>query len=176
MNTRIISLISVFAALNFAIALLNKFFLGSSSFIGVSIAHITVDAILCTALLITVIKISNKPGIATLVGFITGLLMMFFGTKGPAPIAWLLRGLILDIIVFGLYRSKCELLCYSLAAFLAFLAQTFVGKILYLSLFMPAKAWATLTSTLFIPLVFIGSSLSILGAYLAIKKIIPVIA
>ncbi|GEM_PF-1442464 len=176
MDTRTISLISVFAALNFAIALLNRFFLGSSHLIGISIAHVTVDAIFCTALLITVMKVSDKPGIATLVGFITGLLMMFFGAKGPAPIAWLLRGLVLDIVVFGLCRNKCELPCYGLAAFLAFLSQTFVGKILYLLLFMPAKVWATLTGTLFIPLVLVGSSLSILGAYLAVKKIIPVIA
>jgi len=175
MDTRTISLISIFSALNFAIALLNKFFLGGSHFIGVSIAHVTIDAIFCTALLIIVMKISNKPGVATLVGFITGLLMMFSSAKGPAPIAWLLRGLVLDVIVFGLYRNKCMFLCYSLAAFLAFLSQTFVGKILYLSLFMPAKVWTTLTGTLFIPLVLIGSSLSVLGAYLAVKKIVPVI-
>ena len=174
MDTRTISLISISSALIFAIALLNKFFLVSPMF-GVSIAHVTIDAIFCTALFIVVMKISSRPGISTLIGFTTGLLMTFFGAKGPALVAWLLRGLVLDVIVFGFHRGRCKFSCYSLAASLAFFTQTFVGKVLYLLLFMPMKAWITLTSTLFIPLVLAGSLLSILGVYLAIGKIIPVI-
>jgi len=174
MDTRTISLVSIFSVLIYAIVLLNKFFLGASVF-GVSVAHVTIDAVFCTALLIVVMKVLNKPGMATLIGFTTGLLMTFFGARGSALVAWLLRGLVLDVVVFGLYRSKCKFSCYSLAASLAFFTQTFVGKVLYLLLFMPVKVWIVLTSTLFIPLVLIGSLLSVLGVYLAVEKIVPII-
>lgn len=175
MNTLTISLVAIFSALNFAIAAINRFvpggFLG-----GVSIAHVTLDAVLCTCFLITLMRLVNRFGAASLVGLITGLLMLTLGAKSIAPLTWLIRGLVLDIVIFGVLRHKGNSIStYSVAAFLAFFSQTFVGKVLVILLFSPMDAWLLLTKTIFIPMTLAGSTISTMGAYIALRRLTPLL-
>jgi len=174
MDTRTLSLVAVFSALNFTVAALNRFLPGGGLPGGVSIGHITIDAVFCTCFLFTVMKLTNRVGVASLVGLVTGLLMLTLGVRPSAIASWFTRGLVLDVVVFGVFRHKvCGMKCYSIASFLAFFMQTFVGKGLTLLLFMKVNVWIFFLKTLFFPMVLAGSIVSIAGAYLASAKLIP---
>ena len=175
-DTRTLSLVAMFSALNFAVAAVNRFLPGGGLPGGISIAHMTVDAVFCTCFLFTVIRLTNLAGVASLVGLVTGLLMLTLGARPPAPVSWFTRGLVLDTVVFGAFRHKvCGMKCHSIAAFLAFFLQTLVGKSLALLLFMKVNIWLFFLKTLFFPTVLAGSTISIAGAYLALRKIIPLV-
>lgn len=176
MDTRTLSLIAVFSALNFAVAAVNRFLPGGSLPGGISVAHMTLDAVFCTCFLVTVMRLTNSAGVASSVGLVTGLLMLTLGARPVAPVSWLTRGLVLDVVVFGAFRHKvCGMKCHSIAAFLAFILQTLVGKSLTLLLFMKANVWLFFLKTLFFPMVLAGSIVSVAGAYLALRKIIPIV-
>lgn len=176
MDTRILSLVAMFSALNFAVAAVNMFLPGGGLPGGISMAHMTVDAVFCTCFLFTIIRLTNVAGVASLVGLVTGLLMLTLGGRPPAPVSWFTRGLVLDMVVFVAFRHKvCGVKCYSIAAFLAFFLQTLVGKSLALLLFMKMNIWLFFLKTLFFPMALAGSTISIAGAYLALNKIIPIV-
>ncbi len=177
-ETRLIVFVAVFSALNFAVASLNRYIpLGGalSGMGGISPAHMVIDAILCTAIMLTAACAADRFGVASFIGVVTGILMvMATGAKPPALVSWPIRGFVLDIVVFKIFSRHTSFKPYCIAAFLAFLLQTVVGKTLYLLISMPAKIWVILLKSLFLPLALAGSVVSILGAYIAYKKLIPI--
>jgi len=165
-----IAVIGVFAALHFVVASLNLFF--------AMFAHALTDAILCTCILLVAIHITQRPGVASLIGVVTGLLFFVFGTPFVAIPAWLVRGAIFDLVIFGLMHHKaCCIKCCGVSAPASFFASTMLGFTLS-SIFLVGYKPFFFSITLFIVLTIIGSALSVFGAYLALKinaRIAPVI-
>lgn len=169
MEARRLALVAVFSALMFVVASTNRLFH--------TIAHVTLDAVLCTCLLVVLMEVVKRPGVATSVGFVTGLLMVLLGSPAISIVAWSVRGFVLDLVVYGLFRGRNRgIACYGVAAFAAFFLQSVVGRTLYLLLFMGIGAWLSAFRGIFLPLIAFGSALSLVGVYLALKCIAPRVA
>ena len=175
-NARIVALVAVFSALNFAVAALNRMLPFAGMPGGISPGHMVFDAITCTAVMLTAACAVGRFGVASLMGVVTGLLMVFAaGAKPPALVSWPVRGLVLDLVVYKGFRGAVNLKSCCSAAFLAFLLQTVVGKVLFLLIFMPAKVWVMLFGTLFLPMTLVGSAVSLTGGFLAARVFVPAV-
>lgn len=168
LNTKYLALIGLFSALNLIIASLNKLLPSIPG--GLSIGHITTDAILITCIFLTAVTITKKVGVASLIGLITGLLMLTIGAQYVAILAWFLRGLVFDIVLFGFIRHPNPCMKhFAPPAFFSFLIQTIFGKSLAILISGGTSLWSFFLKSLFIPLALLGAVISIAGAYLALK-------
>lgn len=165
MKAKQVALVVVFSALMFAVAGVNRIFRTA--------AHITSDAILCTCLLITMMEASGKPGVATLVGFTTGLLFTALGSPFVSIASWFVRGLVLDVAIFTVFKGRSRgMVEYGVAAPTAFFLHSLTGKSLYL-LVLAGRSWLLIFKGLWLPMIIAGSALSLAGVYLALKVVIP---
>jgi len=156
-----VAFIGAFSALAWALASLNKL-------LPKGVGHVTLDAVFITFLLLLAVQLTGRIGVATAIGFITGLLMPLLGAKPIALVSWSIRGLVIDLVLLATHHKACCLKCCSLAASLGFLAQTLIGNALNIFLFVNPRAWM-MVLTFAVTIALIGSATSIIGAYLIIK-------
>ena len=170
LNSWEIAIIGIFSALHFAVASLNIFF--------EIFAHVTTDAILCTAILLVAMFTTQRPGVASLIGFTTGLLFFIFGNPIVSIPSWLTRGVVLDLIIFGLMRHKaCCIKCTGISAPISFFTSTMLGFGLS-TLFFAGSRPFFFSLTFFVLVTLLGSGVSVIGGYLALKidsRVAPII-
>lgn len=167
-DARTLAFIVMFSALSFVIASLNRLLPSISG--GVGIGHLTTDAILVTCIFLIAVTLAKRVGVASFMGLLTGLLMLTVGARYVAVFSWFLRGLMFDVLLFGIFRRpNPSMKHYVFASALSFFVQTVFGKSLSILLFGWANLWGFFTKSVFIPLALAGSIISILGAYLALK-------
>lgn len=173
-NVKYLAFTGLFSALNLIIASLNRLLPPIPG--GLSIGHITTDAILITCVFLTAVTITKKVGVASLIGLITGLLMLTIGAQYIAIMTWFLRGLVFDVVLFGfIHRPNPCMKHFAPPAFFSFLIQTIFGKSLTILIAGGQSLWFFFLKSLFIPLALIGAIVSIAGAYLALK-IVTIVA
>jgi len=162
LNAKNLTLIAILSALNVAVASLNKYLPRGP----ISLGHITIDAILCTIIFLSSVILTEKQGAASIIGIITGLLMIIIGGKPIAVISWLIRGLTFDLTLT--HPKNYGFKWFALAAFLSFLLQTIIGKGLALTLTMNMEALMP-SMKIVLLMAFLGGIISIIGAYITVK-------
>ncbi|RLF15342.1 MAG: hypothetical protein DRJ97_04165 [Thermoprotei archaeon] len=160
MEAKKIALIGGLSALTWALASFNRL-------LPRGVGHVTIDAILCTFVLLLSVRLIGR-GAPLTIGFIVGLLMPLLGGKPIAIPSWTARGLAISGVLYALRHKACCLKCCSLAASLSFLAQTMIGYVLNLALFINPKAWAPFTSFM-LTVALVGSMSSLIGGLLTVK-------
>jgi len=157
MNARYVALVATFVAL----ISVSSAFAHMIAWVG----HPTIGAILVTFLYLTVYGITDKLGIMSIVGLLTGMLNSFvFASPLSVPVHFA-RGAIFDLFFLISHHKLCYKKCAIAAGMLSFYGTITVIFMLYTLFGLPFVSW-------WIWLIIVGipsTMLSIPGSLLALR-------